>query len=166
MNTQPTRRLGIVSDTHGHIPNTRDAVRLLESLDVAEVIHCGDIGSLEVVDLLAAWPTHFVLGNVDSLSQGFAQHIEAAGQTFHDRFGSLEISDRKIAFLHGDDGMRLDREIASGAWDLVCHGHTHVAHREQFDKTWVLNPGAIYRANPYSIAVVDLPAMKIEHVTF
>src|SRR5438067_2299698 len=57
--------LGIVSDTHGHVEHTRQAVRMLESLEVHEVIHCGDIGSSDIVPLFAAWPTHFVLGNVD-----------------------------------------------------------------------------------------------------
>ncbi|MGH8164977.1 MAG: metallophosphoesterase family protein, partial [Rhodanobacteraceae bacterium] len=38
-------RIGVVSDTHGHALNALDAVRLLESLDVELVIHCGDIGS-------------------------------------------------------------------------------------------------------------------------
>src|SRR5437763_1587538 len=34
-------RLGIVSDTHAQVANTREAVRMLESLDVQAVLHCG-----------------------------------------------------------------------------------------------------------------------------
>jgi predicted phosphodiesterase len=41
----------------------------------------------------------------------------------------------------------------------VCYGHTHVAAIDRRGDTVVLNPGAIYRANPHSIAVVDLPAV-------
>jgi putative phosphoesterase len=58
-------KIGVVSDTHGHVSYTLEAVRMLESLAVELVIHCGDIGTAEIVDLFAAWPTHFVFGNVD-----------------------------------------------------------------------------------------------------
>lgn len=47
-------RVGIISDTHGQVDFTRPAVRMLESLDVERLFHCGDIGSPEVVELLRA----------------------------------------------------------------------------------------------------------------
>jgi putative phosphoesterase len=104
-------QLGVVSDTHGHVPNTRAAVQMLEQFDVEAVLHCGDIGSTAIVPLFAHWPTHFVFGNVD---QGTAAHeleqaIRAAGQTCHGRFGSLELGGVRIALLHGDDGRLLDK---------------------------------------------------------
>ena len=58
-------RIGIVSDTHGHVEFTLPAVRLLESLEVERVLHCGDIGSTGVVEAFAGWPTDFVFGNCD-----------------------------------------------------------------------------------------------------
>ena len=70
-------RLGIVSDTHGQVLFARNAVRMLESLDVDLVIHCGDIGSPEVVALFSDWPTHFVFGNVDLETQRLRSAIEA-----------------------------------------------------------------------------------------
>ena len=70
-------RLGIISDTHGHVELTRPAVRMFESLDVDAVLHCGDIGSLAVVELFAAWPTHFVFGNCDDELDEFAAAIRS-----------------------------------------------------------------------------------------
>ena len=58
-------RLAVVSDTHGQVEFTRQAARLIESLDVAQVLHCGDIGSAAIVRLFERWPAHFVFGNVD-----------------------------------------------------------------------------------------------------
>ena len=72
-------RLGIVSDTHGHVQNTLDAVRMLESLGVDEVLHCGDIGSTEIPRLFARWPTHFVFGNCDPDVGPLNMAIGAAG---------------------------------------------------------------------------------------
>ena len=76
-------RLGVVSDTHGHVGFAADAVRMLESLAVDVVIHCGDIGSVEIVPLWRAWPTHFVFGNVDYDVALLRRAIAAAGQTCH-----------------------------------------------------------------------------------
>ena len=72
-------RLGVISDTHGQVELTRPAVRMFDSLDVSAVLHCGDIGSLAVVDLFAAWPTHFVFGNCDYDHEKFAAAIRDAG---------------------------------------------------------------------------------------
>lgn len=77
-------RIGVVSDTHGQVPFTLDAVRMLESLEVDLVLHCGDIGSPEIVALFAAWPTHFVFGNVDDHRQRLRSAILAAGQRCHE----------------------------------------------------------------------------------
>ncbi len=155
--------IGIVSDTHGQIEYTRRAINVLESLDVRQVLHCGDIGSPSIVPLFDGWPTHFVFGNVDHDEQGLRSGIEAAGQSCHGRFGSLELEGRRIALLHSDDGRRFRETIASDEWDLVCYGHTHVAEQHHEQRTLVLNPGALYRATPHSLAVVDLPEMKATH---
>jgi len=141
-----------------------NAVRMLESLEVSAVIHCGDIGSAEIPGLFAAWPTHYVLGNVDRNATELQQAIEKAGHTYHGRFGSVEWCDRQIAFLHSDDGVRFRETIYSDKWDLVCYGHTHRAEHHLEGKTLVLNPGAIYRANPHSIAIVELPDLTVTNV--
>jgi putative phosphoesterase len=133
---------------------------MLESLHVDHVLHCGDIGSCEIVPLFSAWPTHFVFGNVDYDRVTLTQAIKVVGQTCYDQFGSLRMEECDIAFLHGDDSRRLDQAIRDGRWQLVCHGHTHVARCERIGKTLVLNPGAVYRANPHSIAVVEFPALR------
>ncbi|MBW3539474.1 MAG: YfcE family phosphodiesterase [Planctomycetes bacterium] len=156
--------LGVVSDTHGHVENTRRAVRVLEQLAPDVVIHCGDIGSAAIVPLFAAWPTHFVLGNVDDDAEGYRLLVEGSGQTFHGRFGALEAAGRRIAFLHGDDQRRLTETIAGEEYDLVCHGHTHRAEQRVVGKTLVLNPGALYRANPHSLATVDVATMEAMHI--
>jgi putative phosphoesterase len=159
------KRIGIISDTHGQVEYMRGAIRLLESLEPELVIHCGDIGSTEIVRMLSAWPTHFVFGNVDHDERSLRQAIEECGQTCHERFGTLEVEGVRIAFLHGDDGRLLDATIHGGQWDLVCHGHTHRRREERAGKTLILNPGALYRATPHSFAVVDLPELVVTSVS-
>jgi uncharacterized protein len=154
--------IGVVSDTHGQRTYTQDAVRILETFPIETVIHCGDIGAPEIVSYFSKWPTHFVLGNVDYEE---LDEIEAAvrdaGQHFHGPFGSLELAGKKIAFLHSDDARTFRSTIESGEWDLVCYGHTHVAKEEWVGNTLVLNPGALYRAYPHTLAIVELPERKV-----
>ncbi|HEX3658125.1 MAG TPA: YfcE family phosphodiesterase [Pirellulales bacterium] len=157
---QIIERLGVVSDTHGQVAATREAVRMLASLDVQCVLHCGDIGSPAIVELFDAWPTHFVFGNVDHDECELEQAIAAAGQTCHQRFGQLEIQGRRIAFLHGDDTRLMMQTRASGQWDLVCYGHTHKAEQHREGPTLLLNPGALHRAQPHSFAVVSFPEVQ------
>src|SRR5262245_41153547 len=96
-------RLGVISDTHAHLHNTRLAVRMLESLDVEAVLHCGDICSAEIPPLLAAWPTHYVYGNCDHELPALKAAIEAAGHSCHELFGDLSLGGRRIALLHSHD---------------------------------------------------------------
>lgn len=157
-------RIGVVSDTHGHVANTLAAVNLLESLAVAHVLHGGDIGTEIIPALFEPWPTDFVFGNCDFSRDELAESIKQAGKTCHGVFGDLKIAGRRIALLHSDDHQKFHDVIVSGVYDLVCYGHTHVAKVEQVGPTMVLNPGALYRANPHSLAIVDLDIMHAEIV--
>jgi predicted phosphodiesterase len=110
--------------------------------------------------MFAAWPTHFVFGNCDDGTEAFAAAIRKAGQTCHGQFGDLEFDGIRVALLHSHDHRKFRETIHSGQYRLVCYGHTHVAAIDRRGATVVLNPGAIYRAQPHSIAVVDLPRVE------
>jgi uncharacterized protein len=157
-------RMGVVSDTHGHLGNTQKAVEALTTADVECVLHCGDIGSSEVVPLFGRWPTHFVFGNCDHDEEALRDVIELCGQTSHGPFGSLELGGRRIALIHGHDSRRFRETVASQEFHLVCYGHTHLPEHHYEGDTLVLNPGALFRANPRTIAVVELPSLAIQDI--
>ncbi len=161
--TNNQMRIGVLSDTHGHTAAVRQAVEAFRRGRVELVIHCGDIGSLEVIELLADWPTHFVLGNVDSRAV-VTRAIEDLGQTCHGRFGELELAGRKIAFLHGDDGKLLNQTVYDGQWDVVFHGHTHSAKQSTIGSTLVVNPGALYGTPDHSVAIMELPSLAVRPI--
>jgi putative phosphoesterase len=157
-------QLGVVSDTHGHIGSTTAAVRILAREKIDTVLHCGDIGSPSIVPLFAGFSAHFVFGNVDHDEGALSQAIEESGQTCHGRFGSLILAGWKVAWLHSDDHELFEETVESGDWDLVCYGHTHVAEQHLERRTLVLNPGALFRASPRTLAIVDLADMQIRHI--
>jgi uncharacterized protein len=153
-------RIGVISDTHGHLTNTLAAVRMLQSLEVEVVLHAGDIGSPAIPKLLSAWPTHFVFGNCDDDPDELRASIEQAGLTCCGRFGDLELAGRRIALLHSHDA-RLFRQVClANSYDLLCYGHTHHAEQHREGQTLILNPGALYRATPHSLAIVELTTME------
>ena len=156
-------KIGVISDTHGDVYSAREAVSIFQCLEVTQILHCGDIGSSEIVTLFSHWPTHFVYGNVDRPNY-LGKAIRQAGQTCHDRFGSIELAGRKIALLHGNDTGLLEQSVASGRWHVVCHGHTHMARHATVGHTLVLNPGAISRTTYPSVAVVDLQSLEVTPV--
>ena len=153
-------RIGVVSDTHGHLLNTLAAVRMLELLEVEAVLHCGDIGTADIPPALARWPTHFVFGNCDHDEEELRRSIKVAGLTCHERFGDITLGGRRIGLIHSDDIRLFRTTIDSGDFDLVCYGHSHRAEFHTKGKTLVLNPGALYRANPHSLAVVELKTLE------
>ncbi|MBX3436272.1 MAG: YfcE family phosphodiesterase [Planctomycetaceae bacterium] len=155
-------RLGIISDTHGHLRYAAEGVAALQSAGVDAVLHCGDIGVPALIPLFAGWPTHFVFGNTDQDLVDLRFAIEEAGQSCHERFGDIELGGRRIAMTHGDDTARLMSAISSQDFDLVCYGHTHEREQHQHGRTLVLNPGAMYRASPHTVAVVDLTNLTAE----
>lgn len=153
-------RIGVISDTHGQLLLAQAAIQMLECLEVERVLHCGDIGSVEVARLFSHWPTDFVLGNCDWDQDALAGPIGAMGNTLHGRFGGLEIEGRRIALLHSDDRQKFADVRTCGSWDLVCYGHTHQAKIDSHGPTRLLNPGAIHRGNPPSLATVELPSLE------
>ncbi len=157
-------RIGVLSDTHGHVVNTRKAVEVFARQGVERLIHCGDIGSAEVVRLLARWPADYVFGNVDHDARALSVAIEAAGQVSHGQFADLTLAGRRVAVLHGHDFRRLQETTACGDYDLVCHGHTHVVDKHFQGNALILNPGALFRAPRHTVAIVELPSRSAEIV--
>lgn len=155
-------KIGICSDTHGHQGRTLAAVTRFKEHDVACVLHCGDIGTAEIVQALAAWPGHFVAGNVDQGIERILEAAMAAEQKWHNQFADLTLAGRRIAIAHGHDQKRLETAMICGDYDLVCCGHTHQQQVRQIENTLVINPGALYRTSTPSCAVVDLVTLAVE----
>lgn len=156
-------RIGVISDTHGHIAHTQNAVKTLKEHRVERILHCGDVGEDEIVSQFEQWPTHFVAGNCDYSDQ-LGEIVKSNQQIWEGLFGDLLLNGKRIALLHSHEQQRFDQAIHSGEYDLVCYGHTHVLDHRIIGETHVLNPGAMYRATQFTVAVVDLETMEISHV--
>ena len=157
--------IGIISDTHGNVLLAHQAMLVFREFEVERIIHCGDIGSAAVLSQFAGTPIDFVLGNCDWSEADFREIIEPGCVVCHGLFGHITIAETRIAFMHGHDQLRFDREISSGQWDMLCYGHTHKSALWMgCEQTIVLNPGAFHRVATPSVAVVKLPEREVTHV--
>jgi putative phosphoesterase len=157
-------RIGIVSDTHSRHATIESAVKLLRQQRVYCVLHCGDIEDADAVWLFEDLTTHFVFGNCDTERASLRQAIHTIGGTLQEPFGSLELEQHKIAWIHGDDKRLLDDVENSGHFDFLFYGHSHHAEQHRTGPTLVVNPGALHRARIKTFVILDLGTGEMESV--
>ena len=120
--------VGVISDTHGHLPTRAD--ELLENVDL--IVHAGDIDTPEVLEHLKfKGPVVAVKGNMD---WGAWTHELHSYELIH--IGSLWL-------LVQHDLARLDMDPASADISIVISGHTHQPANER--RNGVLPPQAPLR---------------------
>jgi putative phosphoesterase len=126
-------RLGVISDTHGMLrPTVRDVFR-----DVDRIVHCGDVGSPQILDQLALLaPVSAAYGNTD----GFDVRARCS------KVVRLECNGLVTIALHGDQfGMPTPGALKDEFPDagIILFGHTHKPVIQQLGGTvTVMNPGA------------------------
>ena len=160
--------VGLLSDSHGRASTTAKAVQRLIDHNVDYIIHLGDIGTIEVLDELVDWmdddsrdvSVHVVFGNTDWDAATLARYAETLGIHVDDPVGRLSIADKTLVFQHGhrEDAMQL---AFAEQPDYLFHGHTHRTRDEVVGSTRIINPGALFRAADYTVAVLDVSQDKL-----
>ena len=127
--------VGVLSDTHGELATLRGALALLCSRGAQHLLHAGDWGSVEAVELVAQCRLPFtgVLGNVDGNGSG----IRRATSHVHEPPYGFTLGGREVVVVH--DLGRLSLPTRHEADVVVC-GHTHQAAVER-PGPLIVNPG-------------------------
>ncbi len=123
----PPVRIGVISDTHGHIDR-----RVIEAFAGADlIVHAGDIDRPQIIDRLAAIaPVKAVRGNMDR--GPWAEDIPVT---------ALVVVEKVTLYvLH--DLAQLDLDPAAAGIQVVISGHTHRAALTKKDRVVFLNPGS------------------------
>lgn len=150
--------VGILSDTHDRLHATSLAVQALAGAGAQFLIHCGDVGSEQILDQLAGVPAAFVFGNTDWDRQALQRYAEQLGLRCLGAAGELELGGKSFCVLHGDDSREMRRALDAQRFDYLLHGHTHVKRDERVGRTRVVNPGALHRAREKTVALLDTAA--------
>ncbi|MDD2241361.1 MAG: YfcE family phosphodiesterase [Kiritimatiellae bacterium] len=155
-------KIGILSDTHNHLPETRRALDLLVAEGAECLVHCGDAGE-DVVGLVSAvCQTHdlhayIALGNCDYASAGderFVANLPGIERSIQPEF---EAGGHRCTVLHGHDRRRLEIAVTSGQFAYVFTGHTHRPSGKHTGATFLLNPGSCARPRwgPPTVLLLD-----------
>ncbi|HVX84843.1 MAG TPA: YfcE family phosphodiesterase [Phycisphaerae bacterium] len=149
--------IALLSDTHDNAATTRAAIELLRPHNPDAYLHAGDLVSPEMLDLFAGLnaPFHLVLGNNEYDPAALHSRASALGMSFHKQFADLTFAGKRLALMHGHEGTLLQRLLASGDYDYLIHGHTHLRRDERRGRTRIINPGALHRARTKSVALLD-----------
>jgi len=148
-------RIGILSDTHDEVARTSRAVSLLIAQGAEALIHCGDYTSPEVILECGGLPGHFVFGNNDFDQADLRRAMAAVGGVCLEWGGVATFGTKRVAVTHGDSVQETRRLSALGP-DYLLFGHSHRRADERRGGTRWVNPGALYRASEWTVAVLDL----------
>lgn len=156
--------IALISDTHENEPAMQKAVEIIKKRSPDFVVHLGDIISPPMLEYFKGLKMKIIFGNNDGEHAGLAMKAESLG--FEKPVEEAEFSHKgkKFYAYHGTDKSRLDQRIFYGSYDYVLTGHTHQKRDEKIKSTRVINPGAFFRCDPYTIAFLDEGKDEVEFV--
>ncbi len=146
--------LGLLSDSHDHFGTLGRAIQILQKAGAEFLIHCGDIGSPVMLDLLAGIPSAFVFGNTDWNRPALTSTASALGVQCLASGGTLEFDGKRLFVTHGDDPALKRTILTAQAHDYFLQGHTHVRSDECLGRTRIINPGALHRTPAKTVALL------------
>ena len=156
--------IGIISDTHENEEAMKKAAAIFKQRNVDFAVHCGDIVSPPVLDNFKGLKMKLVFGNNDGEKDGLINKCRELGfEEIKDEL-EFECEGKKFYAYHGTNAKKLDAAIKSNKYDFVLTGHTHIKRNEKIGKTAVINPGALFRAYPKTIALLDAEEDKLRFV--
>lgn len=155
------KKIGLLSDTHGHITNTE--LEYFKECD--EIWHAGDFGTVEVSDKISNFkPLRGVYGNIDG-------HKIREIHPRHQRFKCEEL-DVYMIHIGGYPG-RYDAKvrdyIRNNPPDLFISGHSHILKIMPDKKLGLIhmNPGATGKTGFHQIRTMirfTVDGKKIQNV--
>ncbi|NYT05852.1 MAG: metallophosphoesterase [Methanomicrobiales archaeon] len=152
--------VGIISDTHDHLPLVRAAVGFFNSHGAELVLHAGDFISPFVIPELAqcTMPVVGVFGNNDGdRALLLAKCAETGNVSIRGSFAEVDAGGFLIGLVHGHEKELLGSLVRSCAFDCIVHGHTHEAGSYRVGEMLVVNPGEAcgYLSGSATLALLD-----------
>lgn len=149
-------KIGILADTHNEFARTRIAVKMLQDEGAKSLIHCGDLNGPEIVAVCSVLPFYFALGNHDADNVPYLQSAaKDSGAICLGWGGEIKLAGKRIAIVHGHLTFDL-RPLLDAEPDYLFSGHLHIAGDWMQRMTRRINPGALHRADKFTVGLLDL----------
>lgn len=157
-------KIGILSDTHDQLRRTEIAVEMLVDRGAESLVHCGDLTGPPIVEACSKLPFYFVFGNHDA---DMASLLDDAATKFGANClhwgGEISLADKRIAVAHGHFPKDF-RPLLEKNPDYFLFGHSHRTHDSVEGELRSINPGALFRANDFTVALLDLVSDQLEFI--
>ncbi len=124
-------KIGIISDTHSKVKKAKLALELLIDNGAEFIIHAGDVGKVETLELLKNCGVRYVAvyGNNDAHLGHFHRKYNLVQEPHY-----FKLADTEFKLMHLPYYMSPDT-------DIVVFGHTHEFESDYKNGTLFLNPG-------------------------
>jgi putative phosphoesterase len=157
--------IGLISDTHDHVPHIKKAVTLFKDRNVDLVIHSGDFCSPFTVPLFEGLPMKAIFGNNDGDKYLLMNKCAEIGADLEGDFFELKADNRLIAVYHGTYDGITEALQKCGKYDAVVSGHNHETVHEKVGETLAINPGTAngFDGKP-TVAFLDTSDMSVGFV--
>lgn len=158
--------IGLISDTHDHVPHIKKAVTLFTEREAELVIHVGDFCSPFTVPLFEGLPLKAIFGNNDGDKYLLMEKCRDIGAELKGEFFELDAEGCLIAVYHGTYPGITDALITCEKYDVVVSGHTHTRIEEKIGNTLAINPGTAHGFDEEAtIAFLDTGSLEVEFVS-
>lgn len=158
--------IGIISDSHDHVPHIRQAASIFKKHEVDMVLHAGDYCSPFTIPPFDGLPLKGVFGNNDGDRYLLMQKFSEIGAELVGEFAELSVGGQFLALYHGSYAGITQSLVESGRYEVVIHGHTHQAKSKQVGNTLVVNPGSAHGfEEEATIALLDTESLKPSFIT-
>ena len=155
--------IGIMSDSHDHLPRIQRAVEAFKAAGVGAIIHAGDFIAPLTFDCLRGVkvPFYAVFGNNDG-EQHFLRERYAPLGTICERYCKATVGGLRFLVTHCDDVV--DSLARSGDYDVVVYGHTHKVDVRPVGSTLVVNPGELcgWCTGKATVALLDTETRDVK----
>lgn len=154
-----------MSDTHNNKDNTLAALQIFRQQGISTIIHCGDLGQPDLLELFTGFELYLAIGNTDHHPEELrrrAKQINPHNQV--DYHLQLNLFGKCIWVMHEPFTQGLSTKPNP---DFVFQGHTHrPAIKRISPQTALINPGTTGGALRAGVHTISMLEVISSHVAF
>lgn len=158
--------IGLISDSHDHLPHIKQAVQVFRQHNVDKVLHAGDYCSPFTIEPFEGLGLTGVLGKNDGDISLLREKFEDVSGSLHDHFTEILGEGCKIALYNGIEPAVTSALAKCGTYDVVVTGHTHSRKNQQINNTLSVNPGTAHGfGKEATVALLNTNNLKVDFIT-
>jgi len=154
--------VGLVSNSNGRADAMTAAVAALRDRGADVIIHCGDVGSRQVLDEMAKVDAGFVWGDRDKDRMGLLRHARQVNVVCFGVLGELDFDGKRAVLVHGDDRKLVQRLLDEQQYDYLLCGHDPAGEDRKVGRTRVINPGELQGGPSKNCAIISTTTDEVK----